>query len=69
MPRCDEDFCRARAQEEYARAQMATNDCARRIHLELARLYTERLYGGASMEPREHVPQNWARPGWRIFLS
>jgi len=52
MTRSDEDFYRVRAQEEYARAELATNDCARRAHLELARMYTERLHDGTSMAPR-----------------
>jgi len=43
MTRSDQNFYRARVRQEYELAKLATHDCARRVHLELARLYTKRL--------------------------
>ena len=43
MAPSDRDFYRARAEQEHVSALMATNECARTAHLELARLYAERL--------------------------
>lgn len=44
----DRVFFQARARDERERARATQNACARRVHLELARLYQDRL-------TREHL--------------
>lgn len=43
MALSDHDFYRARARDEREQALAAGSECARRVHLELAHLYDQRL--------------------------
>jgi hypothetical protein len=43
MARSDRDYQRQRLRDELNRARSAESICARRAHLELARLYRERV--------------------------
>lgn len=58
MTCADRAFFETRARNERERSLAAQDDCARRVHLELARLYElrlgrERLISGGASAPRQ----------------